>query len=176
MVWVHHVVSKGLTWTNRLRIRVPGKVIHPSHRRSHWSVALDVLPGAGEAGQRMANHDDVGFALPQSFVPQPHPVDRPSAEIFNYHVAHGSQPSRQLLAFGMPEVDGNRHLVAIEIVEPLAGVQAAVFARCDWRHLSRSIVPGSRLDADDLSASPPEHPGADRGYCAPAQVQNSDSL
>jgi len=87
----------------------------------------------------------------------------------------------QRIATG-PELSKNIEIEEAEVAMSaiLSGeideVQAAIFARCDWRHLSRSIVPGSRLDADDLSASPPEHPGADRGYCAPAQVQNSDSL
>ena len=170
VVWVHYVVGKGLAGTDGLRVRIPGEVIHPCHSCGHGSMALDVLPGTGEAGQRMADHDDVGFEFPQSFVPQPHPVDSPGAEILNYNVAHGGQSSRQLLAFGMSQVDGYGHLVAIEIVEPLTGVQAAVTAWSDGRHLTRSVVAGGRFYPYHLSSTPTQHPSADGGYCPPAQV------
>ena len=71
-----------------------------------------VAIGAGLSVARDARHDQLLVDGRESVVPDPPPLERPRLEALGRDIAHGGEPLEKARAFGLPQIERDRLLVA----------------------------------------------------------------
>ena len=137
-------------------------------QRAHVRPRPDV-PAAGKVEQHNS-----GVDLLEHFVSQAHPLHRPGPEVVRDHVRLRDELFRDLLAFIVPQVERDRQLAGVGVVEHRVNTRPrlAVRAHAPPPQAAMSVA----LDLDDLRAEVRQHPGAERPGQHPAEVSHSDAL
>ena len=158
--------------------RVAGEahvLVQPAERDQPVPVRAVAPERPGRAQRRHGQHDHAGVDLAQVLVAQPPAVHPVAGEVVGHHVAARDQLLGQLDAARVAEVEGDRALAGVAVVEHAVGVEAARLGRLDPDGPD-VVQPGARLDLDHVGAVVGQHPGRRRPGDQPAEVGHADAL
>ena len=105
-------VADGDAAAHRHATRLAGEVAQAAHRLADDTEAGPVTIRAGLAIARDAQDDEAGVDRGERVGPETPAFERAGAKVLDQHIGLGDQPAREVLAFGLAQVERQRPLVA----------------------------------------------------------------
>ena len=140
--------------------------------RTALQVHVHAGPVASRAAVAVAGHAgeyQSGVGFPEGFVTQPQAGHDSGAEVLHHHVRGRGQPTGDVPAGGVLQVDGHRALVAVGVeVRCVASVRVPVGRR------PRKIGMPAALDPHHVRPQVRQQPGAERRRQHVAEVEDAD--
>ncbi len=171
-----HRVTERNRGAHRIPVAVAREGAEARHRLDDLAErdVVTVRPTVAEARHR--DHHQPRVDRGEGLVGQPEVTHDPPAEVLDHDIGPRHQFLQHLAAALEPQVERDRPLVTVDLVEPAANVPRVGRGRLVARREAEHVGPHTRLDLDDVGAKVGEEhgavgPGHDLGL-----VQHADAV